>query len=134
MDAVAAALMTLLSQDATFTGGGEHDVPAARAWQEHQGVIARAGPAGAEDPMLPPEQALARVAPWSEVERLVGLAKEDDPHAEVIEELSKAGWSVRHEDGIWDITGSFGNPIPRRAPDEFSTPERKTVHPRKTVR
>ncbi|WP_260868818.1 hypothetical protein [Streptomyces sp. SLBN-134] len=112
VDAVAAVLMTLLSQDATFTGGGEHDVLTARAWQKHKGVIARADPAEAEDLMLPPEQALARVASWSEVERLVDLAKEDDPHAEVIEELSKAGWSVRYEDGIWDITGSFGNPIP----------------------
>ncbi|MFF9487290.1 hypothetical protein [Streptomyces sp. NPDC014676] len=112
VDAVAAVLMTLLSQDATFTGGGEYDVLAARAWQNHRSMIARADPAEAEDLMLPPEQALARVAPWSEVERLVGLAKEDDPHAEVIEELSKAGWSVRYEDGIWDITGSFGNPVP----------------------
>ncbi|MEF9902817.1 hypothetical protein [Streptomyces sp. P9-A2] len=112
VDAVAAVLMTLLSQDATFTGGGEHDVLAARTWQNHKSMIARADPAEAEDLMLPPEQALARVAPWSEVERLVALAKEDDPHAEVIEELSKAGWSVTYEDGIWDITGSFGNPIP----------------------
>ncbi|MFG3249093.1 hypothetical protein [Streptomyces sp. NPDC048187] len=111
-DAVAAVLMTLLSQDATFTGGGEYDVLAARAWQNHRSMIARADPAEAEDLVLPPEQALARVAPWSEVERLVHLAKEDDPHAEVIEELSKAGWSVRYEDGIWDITGSFGNPVP----------------------
>lgn len=112
VDALAAVLMTLLSQEATFTGGGEHDVLAARTWQNHKGMIARADPAEAEDLMLPPEQALARVAPWSEVERLVALAKEDDPHAEVVEELSKAGWSVTYEDGIWDITGSFGNPIP----------------------
>ncbi|MDT0611335.1 hypothetical protein RM812_14005 [Streptomyces sp. DSM 40712] len=112
VDAMAAVLMTLLSQGATFTGGGEHDVQAACAWQEHKGMIARADPAGAEDLMLPPEQALARVAPWSEVERLVDRAKEDDPNAEVIGELSKAGWSVRYEDGIWDITGSFENLIP----------------------
>ncbi|MCU8591977.1 hypothetical protein [Streptomyces sp. A13(2022)] len=111
-DAVAAVLMTLLSQDATFTGGSEYDVLAARAWQNHRSMIARADPAAAKDLMLPPEQALARVAPWSEVERLVHLAKEDDPHAEVIEELSKAGWSVGYEDGIWGITGSFGNPVP----------------------
>ncbi|WP_217130336.1 hypothetical protein [Streptomyces sp. AC558_RSS880] len=112
VDAVAAVLMTLLSQDATLTGGGEHDVLAARAWQNHKNMIARADPAEAEDLMLPPEQALARVAPWTEVERLVALAEEDDPHAEVVEELSKAGWSVTYEDGIWDIRGSFGNPIP----------------------
>ncbi|MFP8959954.1 hypothetical protein ACLIYP_05165 [Streptomyces nanhaiensis] len=112
VDAVAAVLMTLLSQDATLTGGGERDVLAARAWQKHKDMIARADPAEARDLMLPPEQALARVASWSEVERLAALAKEDDPYAEVIEELSKAGWSVGYEDGIWDIAGSFGNPVP----------------------
>ncbi|WP_225842715.1 phospholipase D-like domain-containing protein [Streptomyces albus] len=112
VDAVAAVLMTLLSQDATFTGGGEHDVLAARAWRKHKHMIARADPAEAKDLMLPPEQALARVASWSEVERLVALAEEDDPHAEAIEELSKAGWSVTCEDGIWEVTGSFGNPLP----------------------
>lgn len=112
VDAVTAVLMTLLSQGATLTGGGEHDVLAARAWRNHKDVIARADPAEAEDLMLPPKEALARVAPWSEVERLVVLAEEDDPHAEAIEELSKAGWSVTYEDGIWEVTGSFGNPVP----------------------
>lgn len=112
VDAVAAVLMTLLSQDATFTGGGEYDVLAAREWQHHKDMIARAEPVQAEDLILPPEQALARVAPWSEVERLIALAQEDDPHAEVIEELSRAGWSATYEEGIWEITGSFGNPVP----------------------
>lgn len=112
MDAVAAVLMTLLSQDATLTGGGEQDVLAARACREHKDMIARADPAEAADLMLPPERALARVASWSEVERLVALAEEDDPHAEAIEELSKAGWSVTCQDGIREVAGSFGNPIP----------------------
>ncbi|MGW3248457.1 hypothetical protein [Streptomyces sp. NPDC001070] len=112
LDAVAAVVMTLLMQDATFTGGGEHDVLAAHAWHGSKAVIARAEPAEAEDLMIPPEQALARVAPWSEVERLIALAQDDDPYAEVIEEFTAAGWSATHEDGLWEITGSFGNPIP----------------------
>ncbi|MET8177718.1 hypothetical protein [Streptomyces sp. NPDC005336] len=112
LDAVAAVVMTLLRQDATITGGGEHDVLAARAWQSSKDTIARAEPAQVEDLMIPPEQALARVAPWSEVERLVALAQEDDPHAEVVEELSAAGWEASYEDGLWEITGSFGNPVP----------------------
>ncbi|MFD8838093.1 phospholipase D-like domain-containing protein [Streptomyces griseofuscus] len=112
LDAVAAVVMTLLAQDATFTGGGEHDVLAARAWHGSKAMIARAEPAEAEDLMIPPERALARVAPWSEVDRLVALAQEDDPYAEVIEGLTAAGWSVVCEDGLWEITGSFGNPLP----------------------
>ncbi len=112
LDAVAAVVMTLLSQDATFTGGSEHDVLAARAWQSRKDMIARAEPAQVEDLMIPPEQALARVAPWSEVERLIALAQEDDPHAEVVEEFSAAGWEASYEDGLWEITGSFGNPVP----------------------
>ncbi|MFH9684827.1 hypothetical protein ACH4LE_00575 [Streptomyces sp. NPDC017413] len=112
LDAVAAVVMTLLSQDATFTGGGEHDVLAARAWQSSKDMVARAEPAQVEDLMILPEQALARVAPWSEVERLIARAQEDDPHAEVVEELSAAGWEASYEDGLWEITGSFGNPVP----------------------
>ncbi|MFH9728064.1 hypothetical protein ACH4M4_34625 [Streptomyces sp. NPDC017254] len=112
LDAVAAVVMTLLSQGATFTGGGEHDVAAARAWQSGKDMIARAEPAQAEDLMLPPGQAHARVAPWSEVERLIERAQEDDPLAEVVEELSAAGWEASYEDGLWEITGSFGNPVP----------------------
>jgi hypothetical protein len=112
LDAVAAVVMTLLVQDATFTGGGEHDVLAARAWHGGKAMIAHAEPAEAEDLMIPPERALARVAPWSEVDRLIALAQEDDPYAEVIEGLTAAGWSVVCEDGLWEITGSFGNPLP----------------------
>ncbi|MBC7271653.1 MAG: hypothetical protein H5T76_23590 [Streptomyces sp.] len=112
LDAVAAVVMTLLAQDATFTGGGEHDVLAAHAWHGSKAMIARAEPAEAEDLMIPPERALARVAPWSEVDRLITLAQEDDPYAEVVEGLTTAGWSVTCEDGLWEITGSFGNPLP----------------------
>ncbi|MGW9419996.1 hypothetical protein ACWGSU_01115 [Streptomyces koyangensis] len=112
LDAVAAVVMTLLVQDATFTGGGEHDVLAARAWHGGKAMIARAEPAEAEDLMIPPERALARVAPWSEVDRLIALAQADDPYAEAIEGLTAAGWSVVCEDGLWEIAGSFGNPLP----------------------
>ncbi|MFI6622914.1 hypothetical protein [Streptomyces sp. NPDC050528] len=112
LDAVAAVVMTLLGQDATFTGGGEHDVLAAHAWQRAKSMIARADPAQAEDLMIPPEQALARVAPWTEVERLIARAQEDDPLTEVVEELSASGWEASYEDGLWEITGSFGNAVP----------------------
>ncbi|MET7480868.1 hypothetical protein ABZT17_41990 [Streptomyces sp. NPDC005648] len=129
LDAAAAVVMTLLLQDATLTGGGEHDVRAARAWHDSRGMIARAEPGEAEDLMIPPDQALARVAPWSEVARLIALAQEDDPHAEAVEELTAAGWSVTREDGIWEITGSFANPIPVVA----RAAERLGRHPAKAV-
>ncbi|MEV6579161.1 hypothetical protein AB0M92_13525 [Streptomyces sp. NPDC051582] len=112
LDSVVAVVMTLLLQDATLTGGGEHDVLAARAWHGSRAMVARAELSEGEDLLLPPERALARVAPWSEVERLIALAREDDPHAEAIEEFVAAGWSATNEDGIWEITGSFGNPVP----------------------
>ncbi|ARP73204.1 hypothetical protein LK07_29315 [Streptomyces pluripotens] len=112
LDTVAAVVMTLLVQDATFSGGGEHDVLAARAWHGSKAMIARAEPAEAEDLMIPPERALARVASWSEVDRLIALAQENDPYVEVVEGLTAAGWSVTCEDGLWEITGSFGNPLP----------------------
>lgn len=121
MDATAAVVMTLLVQDATFTGGSEHDVLAARSWHNSKAMIARAEPTEAEDLMFPPDQALARIAPWSEVGRLIALAQEDNPHAEVIEEFTAAGWSTMNEDGLWEITGSFGNPVPvaARAAERF---------------
>ncbi|MFF7750861.1 hypothetical protein ACFZCP_16715 [Streptomyces sp. NPDC007971] len=109
---MAAVLMTLLLQDATLTGGGEHDVPAARAWTMARALIACAEPAEAEDLLIPPEQARARVAAWSEVARLIALAQEDDPHAKVIEELAGPGLSATCEDGPWEITGTLGNPLP----------------------
>lgn len=112
LEAVTAVVMTLLSQDAVFTGGGEHDVRAAHAWRRSKAVIARAEPDRAQDLMIPPLQALARVASWSEVERLIGLAQEADPYAEVIAELSAVGWSAVYDDGLWEIKGSFGNPVP----------------------
>ncbi|MEU2054232.1 hypothetical protein [Streptomyces bungoensis] len=112
LDSMAAVVMTLLVQDATLTGGGEHDVLAARAWHRSKAMVARAELSEVEDLLLPPEQALARVTSGSEVERLIVLAQEDDPHAEAVEEFVTAGWSATNQDGIWEITGSFGNPIP----------------------
>jgi hypothetical protein len=112
LEAVTAVVMTLLSQDAVFTGGGEHDVRAAHAWRRSKAVVARAEPDRARDLMISPRQALARVASWSEVERLIGLAQEADPYAEVTAEFSAAGWSAGCEDGLWEIEGSFGNPVP----------------------
>ncbi|MFE0509289.1 hypothetical protein [Streptomyces sp. NPDC058964] len=46
------------------------------------------------------------------MDRLITLAQEHDPYAEAIEGLTAAGWSVACEDGLWEITGSFGNPLP----------------------
>ncbi|WP_101897174.1 hypothetical protein [Embleya scabrispora] len=37
---------------------------------------------------------------------------EDSPYAEAIEEFAAHGWVAGIEDGIWRITGSFGNPVP----------------------
>jgi hypothetical protein len=110
--AVVAVLMTLLGEGATFTGGSEHDVQAAHAWRSVRAMIAKADPDDASDLMLLPEQARAHVASWSDVADLVSLAQDDDPYAEVVAELTAAGWSVVHEAGLWEVTGSFGNPVP----------------------
>ncbi|WNI14839.1 hypothetical protein [Actinacidiphila sp. ITFR-21] len=110
LDAVAAVLVALLAQDAGFTGG-EHDVRAARTWRTVKDAVARAEPGQAADLMFRPDRARARVATWSEVERLVALAQDDDPYADVIEEFAAADLTAVHEDGVWQITGSFGNPL-----------------------
>jgi hypothetical protein len=43
---------------------------------------------------------------------IVPVIREDDPYADAIEEFAAAGWVASHEDGLWRITGSFGNPVP----------------------
>lgn len=110
--AVVAVAMALLSQDAGFSGGGERDLVAARTWAMCREMIAEAEPDQADDLMIPPDRAHARVTAWSEVEHLVRLAQDDDPYAEAVEELEASGWSVALAEGLWEITGSFGNPVP----------------------
>lgn len=36
----------------------------------------------------------------------------DGPYAEAVEDLAEHGWTARLEDGLWRITGAFGNPVP----------------------
>ncbi|MER7131639.1 hypothetical protein [Streptosporangium saharense] len=42
--------------------------------------------------------------------RLIELAADDDPLAELRAEIDAAGWEVTEEGGLWEITGSFSNP------------------------
>ncbi|MGC0422016.1 hypothetical protein [Embleya sp. AB8] len=42
----------------------------------------------------------------------VASLAEDSPYADAIEEFAAHGWVAGIEDGIWRITGSFGNPVP----------------------
>ncbi|MYW05449.1 hypothetical protein GT354_45685, partial [Streptomyces sp. SID3343] len=55
----------------------------------------------------------ARVEPaHHDIAPIVPAIREDDPYADAIEEFAAAGWLASHEDGLWRITGSFGNPVP----------------------
>ncbi|MBB0244342.1 hypothetical protein FNQ90_09545 [Streptomyces alkaliphilus] len=112
LNSVVAVVMTLLAQDVTLTGGGEHDVVAARAWHRCREMVAGARAGQVEDLMLDSERPLARVVRRSEVERLITLARDGNPGAELIEEFSAMGWSMRRGDGMWEIEGPFGNPLP----------------------
>ncbi|GAB3105871.1 hypothetical protein GCM10027160_00720 [Streptomyces calidiresistens] len=112
LNSVVAVVMTLLAQDVTLTGGSEHDVVAARAWHRCREMVAGAKAGQVEDLMLDSERPLARVVRRSEVERLIALARDGNPGAEVIEEFSATGWSMRREEGMWEIEGAFGNPLP----------------------
>lgn len=69
-----------------------------------------------------------------------GYAYEDDePEREIpdvdekfvpaAEEFLDAGWGVRHEDGLWEISGSFTNPVPiaARVADRLGQADDATV-------
>lgn len=80
-------------------------------------------PAAAPSPApTPPPAPVAPAAPAvtsalhaptrTDLEPTPTLPIEDSPYADAIEEFAAHGWVAGIEDGIWRITGSFGNPVP----------------------
>ncbi|MFC1436955.1 hypothetical protein ABUW04_01675 [Streptacidiphilus sp. N1-10] len=111
-NATVTVLVALLSQDCSFTGGSPWDLVAGRAWSVAKDAVRRARLDGAEDLLLPPDRPLARFASWSEAEGLIALASDRDPYAEVQKEFADVGWTVERRGDLWEVTGSFGNPVP----------------------
>ncbi|GAA3120379.1 hypothetical protein GCM10010466_09140 [Planomonospora alba] len=110
--AVIATCMALLSQDVSLTSGGPNDLLAARTWAAVESLVAEADPDLAEDLLIAPVQPHARVASRSELCRLIDLAADDDPFAEIRAEIDADGWEITEQDGLWEITGDFTNPTP----------------------
>ncbi|MGI5490234.1 hypothetical protein [Microtetraspora malaysiensis] len=109
---VVATCTALLSQDVSLTGGGPNDLLAAHTWAAVESLVAAAAPDLAEDLLITPVQPRARVASRSELCRLIDLAADDDPLAEVRAEIDANGWEITEQDGLWEITGNFTNPTP----------------------
>ncbi|GAA3001274.1 hypothetical protein GCM10020229_11930 [Kitasatospora albolonga] len=110
--AVTAVLMALICQDATLTGDRGRDITAARAWTHARTLVADADPELAEDLLLPSKRARARVVDRWDLEGLLSLARDTDPHAAVRAEFEAAGWEVELRDRIWEIAGPFSNATP----------------------
>ncbi|MFI6584280.1 hypothetical protein [Embleya sp. NPDC050493] len=69
-------------------------------------------PAPAAPPAPTPTPAPLYVPSHLDPEPVPTAPAEDGPYAEAIEEFAAHGWVAGIEDGIWRITGSFGNPVP----------------------
>ncbi|UGQ10410.1 hypothetical protein LO772_26690 [Yinghuangia sp. ASG 101] len=54
----------------------------------------------------PPSAAWADNDPGDETPEFEG------PFAEVLSQLAASGWTADEQDGIWEVTGSFANPLP----------------------
>ncbi|MFI1382798.1 hypothetical protein [Embleya sp. NPDC020886] len=68
-------------------------------------------PTAAPTPPAVPSPAPLYV-PSHDAEPVPAAPAEDGPYADAIEEFAAHGWVAGIEDGIWRITGSFGNPVP----------------------
>ncbi|MFG1948748.1 hypothetical protein [Nonomuraea sp. NPDC048826] len=110
--AVTAVCTALLAQDLSLTGGRPDELLAASVWAKVKPLIAKADLDLGEDLLLPPVQPRARVVSRNEVQRLINLAADDDPLAEMKAEIDSAGWEITDRNGLWEITGNFTNPTP----------------------
>jgi hypothetical protein len=109
--ALTAVCMGLLRSGARLTGGAPEDVLAAQAWSRVREVVAGAEAELADDLLIRSVRPYAHVLGRPELENLITLANAD-PAAPIEEELLAAGWELEHRGGIYQVTGSFRNPIP----------------------
>ncbi|MCX5192422.1 hypothetical protein OOK31_00720 [Streptomyces sp. NBC_00249] len=109
VDAALAVLMALLSLHGDVEGA-DPDPLSAAAWARSRVAVGRAEASDAEDLFLPAGGQSGHVATRSDLETLAARARTvRDPRAEAVRELAELGMSASYEDGIWEVTGSFGN-------------------------
>ncbi|TDB85675.1 hypothetical protein E1264_20420 [Actinomadura sp. KC216] len=110
--AVTAVCMGLLLGGASLTGGTPHDLLGARTWQAVKDRVSAAEADLAGDLLIPPRLAHAVVLGRSGWERLLDLARSDDPVALIIAELAEDELTLEADRGIYRVTGRFTNPVP----------------------
>lgn len=86
--AVTAVCMGLVLSDASLTGGTAADILAARTWQAVREHVSSAETDLAKDLLIPPKLPHAHVLGRAGWERLLDLARTDDPVAPIIAELA----------------------------------------------
>ncbi|TDD40562.1 hypothetical protein E1287_00905 [Actinomadura sp. KC06] len=110
--AVTAVCMGLLLGGASLTGGTLHDLLAARTWQAVKDRVSVAETDVVGDLLIPPRLAHANVLSRSGWERLLDLARSDDPVALITAELAADELILESDRGIYRVTGRFTNPVP----------------------
>ncbi|MGW2313274.1 hypothetical protein [Actinomadura luteofluorescens] len=110
--AVTAVCAGLLLSGASLTGGTSHDLLAARTWQAVKERVAEAETDIVGGLLIPPRLPHAHVLGRSEWERLLDLARSDDPVALIAAELAEEGLTLESDGGIYRVTGKFSNPVP----------------------
>jgi hypothetical protein len=110
--ALLAVTMATLRSDVVLHGGREGDLVATEAWQECKEWVAEADPEIAETLLLPATQPFARVTDARALRETIQRAQEakNDPHAEPRAALAEVALTVRLEEGVWMVDGSFRNP------------------------
>ncbi|TYK44603.1 hypothetical protein [Actinomadura decatromicini] len=110
--AVTAVCMGLLLDGASLTGGKPGDLLAADIWEVVKERVAGAETELAEDLLIPPRLPHATVLSRSGWERLLDLARSDDPIALITAELEDEELRLEADHGIYRVTGRFTNPVP----------------------
>jgi hypothetical protein len=109
--AVAAVCMGLLRGGAWMTGATAEGVLAASTWKNLKPLIADASPDLVSDLLISPVHVHAVTLNLSELEETIYLAMDDDPTALLTVELAERGWHLSDDGLMYQVTGSFTNPL-----------------------
>lgn len=66
----------------------------------------------AAPPSTPSSPPSVAAATWQEDDFLDDTPEFEGPYADALASLAQSGWSADDQDGIWEVTGSFANPLP----------------------
>lgn len=66
----------------------------------------------AEPAAAAPVAAAAPAPVWQTEDFLDDTPEFEGPYADALAALAQSGWSADDQDGIWEVTGSFANPLP----------------------